>query len=69
MRAEVLDSAQNVIRSAGHARDVTACLKIILEADKINVAVTKLDQPAAAAPVVNIGLGIKVVSGDGALPL
>lgn len=55
MRSEVLEIAQKVMRSADHARDITACLKIILEADKVNIAATKLDKPPIAQPV-NVGV-------------
>ncbi len=61
MRAEVLEIAQKVIRSAGHARDITACLKIILEADKVNLAATKLGQPATT-PTVNVGVAVNDVT-------
>ena len=57
MRSEVLEIAQKVIRSAGHARDITACLKIILEADKANLAATKLDQSPTGQPV-NVGVAV-----------
>lgn len=55
MRSEVLEIAQKVMRSPGHARDITACLKIILEADKVNIAAMKLDQPVVGAQV-NVGV-------------
>ncbi|MFM9959684.1 MAG: hypothetical protein ACKV2Q_00460 [Planctomycetaceae bacterium] len=61
MRSEVLEIAQKVMRSAGHARDITACLKIILEADKINIAATKLDQPPTGQPV-NVGVAVNGVT-------
>ena len=49
MRENVLSVAESVMRD-GNPRDSIAAAKILLEADKINVAVTKLDQVDQAAP-------------------
>lgn len=69
MRDTVLATAHRIANDKNASpRDVVAAQKIILEADKINVAVTKLDQPTAAS-TINLGIGIRIVSGDGVLPL